>query len=490
MKKFRNILFSLILLLLMMGCVTNSESSNSVFNFTNDEYVTIEIGENYQLEFNDEFTTSHSYEEVSFILDTDCVYVDQNGLVTGLKSGTTCITAKFNSLFDQITIEVKEPSNIEIDLSVESTNITVGDTLILKTKVTPELYSDQVEFVILNGRENVRLDKNVIEAIQSGEVSIIAKIKEFISNEITIQIENKEITSDPYVDVNVTEFYSNYVPAISYMDAYYRTLHGLMSGSIDPQDDEPTYAEERPMQDGKYLRNSSSLYSSDRNTYYILDCYGNVTNQIYRGAAYVTLEEVAAYVLAFNDIPANYTTSKKTKPTSSIWGEYLRLNHSKFSGDTSRYKYEPELPNISGCGGDYQYYELDLGTTGTDTGNGYDVEVYNDGYSITRGAARLVYSRFDLNGNDIVDINEKFVFYTYNHYNDFQEYLNYEGGWGEMFGNITGGGTISSNTHYNPTPYVETILINFQNINMVDMVILINQTMNKLIIFDKFKYSI
>ena len=51
-----------------------------------------------------------------------------------------------------------------------------------------------------------------------------------------------------------------------------------------------------------------------------------------------------------------------------------------------------------------------------------------------------------------------FVFYTYNHYNDFQEYLNYYGGWGEMFGNITGGGTLSSKRDYNPTPYVAVVL--------------------------------
>jgi uncharacterized protein YxeA len=50
---------------------------------------------------------------------------------------------------------------------------------------------------------------------------------------------------------------------------------------------------------------------------------------------------------------------------------------------------------------------------------------------------------------------ELYVFYTYNHYNDFQEYLNYAGGWGEKFGNITGGGKISSTTDYNPTDYVE-----------------------------------
>ena len=49
-----------------------------------------------------------------------------------------------------------------------------------------------------------------------------------------------------------------------------------------------------------------------------------------------------------------------------------------------------------------------------------------------------------------------YVFYTGNHYNDFREYLNYFGGWGEIFGNETGGGTLSSKSHYNPTPYVST----------------------------------
>ena len=69
--------------------------------------------------------------------------------------------------------------------------------------------------------------------------------------------------------------------------------------------------------------------------------------------------------------------------------------------------------------------------------------------------ARIVYGKKDLNKNGIYEIGELHVFYTYNHYNDFQEYLNYEGGWGEIFGNITGGGTISSKQDYNPTNYTE-----------------------------------
>ncbi len=262
--------------------------------------------------------------------------------------------------------------------------------------------------------------------------------------------------SDPYASVDVARFYASYEPAESYWDSYYRSLHGLMSGDISDQDQKPSIADERPKKDGLFVRNTSAIYSEDGNAYYIVNSEGEIVNRVYRGGAYITLEEVAAYVFAFGDVPANYDANKKAKPYSSIWGKYLRVNHTAFSGSTTKYPYEPELPDISGCGGSLRYYEIDIGTTGTDCDPKYTAAIYNNGSRIERGAARIVYSRFDANGDKIIDTNEKYLFYTYNHYNDFQEYLNYEGGWGEMFGNITGGGTISSKTHYNPTPYVAT----------------------------------
>ena len=99
---------------------------------------------------------------------------------------------------------------------------------------------------------------------------------------------------------------------------------------------------------------------------------------------------------------------------------------------------------------------MDIGTTGTST-PGHNSGAYNNGFKITRGAARLVYARRDLNGNRKLEQGEVYVFYTHNHYNDFTEYLNYYGGWGETFGNITGGGVFDSNSQGNPTPYVECI---------------------------------
>jgi hypothetical protein len=276
-----------------------------------------------------------------------------------------------------------------------------------------------------------------------------------------IEVPKPEV--DPYLTVSKEEFYSNYEPATDYWDAYYRTQHGFMSGCVDDQDQNPTIAEDRPREDGVYLRNSFSLYSYDGNAYTVLDSEGNVSFTVFKGGAYVTLEEVAAYVFAFGDIPVNYTSAKKGSPSSSVWGKYLRLNHSAFSGSTSKYPYEPELPDISGCGGSLYYYEIDIGTTGTDCDPSYVSYTYNDGNKITRGAARIVYSRFDANHNNIIDVNEKYLFYTNNHYNDFREYLNYKGGWGEIFGNITGGGTISSKYNYNPTPYIKVEFKDFRD---------------------------
>lgn len=263
---------------------------------------------------------------------------------------------------------------------------------------------------------------------------------------------------DPYENVDSDEFYENYKPATSYEDAYYRTQNGLMSGTIAEQDQAPTISAYQPKQNGKFIRNTEMIYSEDGNTYYVVDAYGEVVMEIYKGGAYIMLEEVAAYVFAFGEPPANQTSSKNTSPSSSVWGIYLRLNHTAFSGSTSSYPYEPELPNISGCGGTLNYYEMDIGTTGTDCDPEYTAAVYNNGSTITRGAARIVYACEDDDGNGTIDHDERYVFYTYNHYNDFQEYLNYEGGWGEMFGNITGGGKISSKTDYNPTDYEDVIL--------------------------------
>lgn len=271
---------------------------------------------------------------------------------------------------------------------------------------------------------------------------------------------------DPYENVNVEQFYANYTTACCNDDARYRSEHYLMSGSLEVPGQYVRTAADQPMENGQYIRNTDSFYTDDGETYVVVDSHGQPFLRVHRGGAYITLEEVAAYMYAFGgqngSMPANYVSQKPTTIGTNLWGIYLRGNHTTFKGDTRRYPYEPELPNISGCGGKLNYFEMDIGTTGTDTGNGYEVAPYNDGKKITRGAARLIYARQDLNGDGQYSQDEIFVFYTANHYNDFQEYLNYYGGWGEIFGNITGGGSLSSKQDYNPTAYVQTAYASFK----------------------------
>ncbi len=366
-----------------------------------------------------------------------------------------------------------------------------GILILLPKELTMELGDERsIDVTLLGGLTGeiefsytgtaVKVSDGVISALAVGTSTVTATVGKY-SSSVTVEVvpseggsdgagddsgidfpkPGEEITSDPYADVDPDEFYASYRPAVSYMDSYYRSLHNLMSGEIGEQDQAPTIDPERPTEDGLLVRNTRYIYSSDGTTYYVVNSRGEIVNEIYRGGAYIMLEEVAAYVFAFGEIPANHVTGKKVSPASSPWGEYLRLNHSSFSGNTSKYPYEPKLPNISGCGGSLSYYEMDIGTTGTDCDSSYSVRPYNNGSSITRGAARIVYARYDLDRDGKIEPNETYLFYTYNHYNDFREYLNYENGWGEMFGNITGGGTLSSKTHYNPTPYVEVALRDF-----------------------------
>ena len=412
------------------------------------EKIDITLGREYTIKVDDELvleviTTAGITEELIWTSDNPCVIVTQEGKIKGIFAGSAIVSVRAGNYLDSI-----------------------------KITVIYDHAAHKHEFV--DGKcECGEIDPDYVPDINIHEHIACSKCGKCISDECIDELlkckgheeEPPVITSDPYVNMTKEEFYASYKEATSYMDAYYRTQHGFMSGSIDDQDQKPTISKYQPKIGDKYVRNTAALYTDDGKTYKILDSNGDVVDCVYKDGAYVTLKEVAAYIFAFGDIPANYSSSKKTKPTSSVWGEYLRVNHTKFSGDTSRYPYEPALPDISGNGGSLQYYEVDVGTTGTDCDPKYDAIIYNNGYSIERGAARIVYTRYDKNGNNIIDVNEKYLFYTYNHYNDFQEYLNYYGGWGQMFGNITGGGSISSKYDCNPTPYVEVERADFTTTN-------------------------
>lgn len=348
------------------------------------------------------------------------------------------------------------PEQLKI-INYDGGTLDVGDELWLVTNI-PTNMEDDLKWS--SSDDSVSVDPSgKITAVKPGKAIITVKLgRLFARVQVTVAMDySTDLPEILAISPERDRFYGDADPADSYEEALARSEQGILSGALTVPDQSPVISSHQPKKDGLFIRNSKP-YFADENTYVVVDAYGSEVFRVYRGGGYITLEEVAAYVYAFGDIPANYTGNKKADPTTNIWGEHLRLNHTQFSGNTSKYPYEPELPDISGCGGSLKYYEIDIGTTGTDCDPSYSAVLYNDGRRIVRGAARIVYSRFDANGNQMIDPNEKYVFYTYNHYNDFQEYLNYFGGWGEIFGNITGGGKISDKYNCNPTPYVETVL--------------------------------
>ena len=447
------ILVCLVSILALSACVASSP------------ILSVTLADSYDVYDGDDLDVLRSYLTVKYVSSSYQIStVDDYYLYGELVEGECTIIVIYKGVRKPITVVVQKSNSIEVSitLAINKSLVNKNETATLTATVNPSMYQSEVKYRIVSGSSLAQLNGNTLTASGGGTVEAQAYVENSVSNIVSLYI--IDANKDPYSKVSSTSFYNNYKIADSPLDAYWRSQHNLMSGSIANQNQEPTVASNQPKSGNKFIRNSDENYADNGNTWNVVDSNGNVVNKIYKGGAYVTLEEVAAYVYAFGDVPANYIESNSTSSLSgNAWGKYLRLNHNYFSGNTSSYPYEPALPRISGIGnGDLRYYEIDIGTTGTDCDPGYTAAHYNNGSKIVRGAARIVYSRYyrsgSSNGAHIDDLSARYVFYTYNHYNDFQEYLNYQGGWGEIFGNVTGGGTLSSKTNYNPTPYVEVLL--------------------------------
>lgn len=250
---------------------------------------------------------------------------------------------------------------------------------------------------------------------------------------------------DIYNNVDKTNFYNNYYEAKSYEEAYYRTQHRLMSGDISDQS--------HLTPDGDILSGTATVRCST--SIYILDYQGKYLGYIpnsfddddnyiiWYGGAYISHNDVAAYLYAFGEVPVNNKYDKNDGKSTSVnqWGKYGRVNYGSFSANSTKYKYQPKMPNSTG----QKYTETDFGTLGNYKTGDRNQSIYNNGKSINRGAARFVFV------NNKKNVDERYVFYTYNHYNDFQEYLNYEDGFSIRFGNESAGNQYC----YNASDYVE-----------------------------------
>lgn len=363
-------------------------------------------------------------------------------------------------------------TNIETT-TTSSTMETTTETLeTTTTTVTPTTTKEKKEFYTYSSfiEEAFGIDTIIYNVDDTNPYGIDLTI--YGSNISAIFYEPKNV-SNPYTNLSFDEFYNDYEIAITYEDAKNRSACGFIAGDITPQGYLPL--DNGIKEEDTYIRVSTGTYILATNGNYIgyiPNTFGSY-HAIYYGCGYVSMEDVAAYLLAFGELPpnSNYGTSSYDRNECiETWGIYGRVNKANFSGDVNRYPYEPLLPNIMGEDSIY-YTETDFGTTGSYKYKFYSrkeqtVNSYNNGEYIERNICRFVF----VSDYDVKSIDERYVFYTYNHYNDFQEYLNYEGGWGLRFGCESAGNLpCSSRNDYDEsftpsTQYPSTIIRRFSEI--------------------------
>ncbi len=375
------------------------------------------------------------------VLSGDNIISLEGRTAEGLDSGEATVVGYSEGLLSNAdTIDIKAYSKTPETLELlHEGYIYVGESSTLEVEMHP--YGDHYSpvYTVSEGSDYLVVDEStgVMTGLAVGEAEVTVTVGT-LSDSLTISIEDG---TDPYENVDWSDFHNQntYTRATSYRDAQLRSAHGLMSGTITTSEmyetsSGPTVANNRPTDSstGQYIRNTAAIYGNNNLSYTVLDSSGEEAFTIYYGGGYCSLNEVAAYVYAWGETPANYVDSKSPSDGDfDLWGKYLRANNTYYTNDVAKYPKEPELPEPD----EITYYEIDIGGSS-----------YNTGTRISRGSFRLVYSRYR-NGKELTDPEERYVFYTYNHYYDYQEYLNYEYGWGERFGYYTG--------NYSVTPYVE-----------------------------------
>lgn len=282
--------------------------------------------------------------------------------------------------------------------------------------------------------------------------------------------------ADPYTNVNKTQFYENYTISNSYIDSYFRSMHGLLCGELIDEDGSVKQHEDAPMHDeNTYYKNSLARFginSDGERISYTINTLDGTDYTIYKGGIYVSMNDVAAYLFAFNELPKNYLAGASLKDDAEFYyGELGRVNFNRYSGpSSSKYQYEPYL---KGQDDKTLYYrEADFGANI----GGDHYFTYQDKYNSRNGrgpfrflVANSYDSSYTYNKSSTeystpnpTLIDDRYVYYTWNHYNDFVEYLNYYDGFANPFGNVTAGNPEDQYVPSNPpTQRVDAILAKF-----------------------------
>lgn len=147
--------------------------------------------------------------------------------------------------------------------------------------------------------------------------------------------------------------------------------------------------------------------AADQTTYLIPNSHITIT----KGNYYTSIEEVAAYVMAFKFLPDNFVQLNSNSDRGTCIAQYsnqCRLYKHPYHNDNSGKYTSPYLTD-----GASDYYEADMES---ESGS-YD--------PFSRGKYRIVFS---------VEEGHEILYYTDDHYLSYSEYYNYHGGWGAWWG--------------------------------------------------------
>lgn len=186
MKKIKNIIIYIIVVLMIAGCV---EKKLENISLKVDNILAINETSTVKVEY----TPRNIREDISWESSDEKIATVNNGIVTGKSIGVVTITATTSSgIKNQVSIEVYQ--NVEsLTFDKDNVELFVGDKTQIKATITPT-EAKYKDIIWTSTNNDVAIIENgLITAIGPGEATITATTKEGISQNCKVLVKEKPI---------------------------------------------------------------------------------------------------------------------------------------------------------------------------------------------------------------------------------------------------------------------------------------------------------
>lgn len=202
--KLRLKIFMIILpiVFLLVSCDFNSQNYVKILQ---DSPIEISIGSSFQLDY--ECSSNLKEKESIWKSNSECIQIDESGLIIAKDVGTAVVTLKVDNYSDSINVHVIDTSIYELELSASKYEIYVGEVAELTCDISIVGNSDMQDIIyeIIEGEYFASIYNNLVTGLSSGQVNIVAKKGDIISNTITIKIIDASITQK--IELRASKYY-------------------------------------------------------------------------------------------------------------------------------------------------------------------------------------------------------------------------------------------------------------------------------------------